>query len=280
MPGRELVHVETSRSLHIAFCGQEYEVDPSHSPSGFEPDGEFEPDGRFEPDPALIYSQLAAHQREEVWSLQKEIALLQEWSVRFIVQFGLGIVALALRVEKLPKKTLGTHRSGHNGQGLLNEITLSIEHVMSPHLWDVLGTLLHELLHAWQAAHGKAGPERKGEHNAEFIAKARECGLIVEKDGTQGYLPDSPFVELLREMGVDVPEFHGKPILPQREEKPGKSKHVRYECPCGQAANCAAKGGFEATCRRCGKDFVPVERRKKKASKLAEACELVPVHVA
>ena len=31
------------------------------------------------------------------------------------------------------------------------------------------------------------------------------------------------------------------------------------------------------TCKRCGKDFIAVERRKKKPSKLGEAYELVPV---
>jgi SprT-like family len=223
---------------------------------------EFKPDGEFKLE--AIYGDLAEHQRTEQWELKETVALFQECMVAFVLRFELDLRELAIRIDKLPKKTLGQYRRGHNGLGLRNEVTLSLDHVSRGETFDVLGTLLHELVHVWQDTHGRTSPARKNEHNAEFRAKCAEAGLIVDEGGHQGYSPDSPFFAMLAEFGVSVPECNGQPIIPDRPDRPGKSKHTRYECPCGFSANVTTTKGIFAHCDKCGGAFVPVERRQGK----------------
>lgn len=223
-------------------------------------------DWEFKLDAPTIYSELAIHQREERWELQEPITILQAWTDRFNREFKLDIAELVIRIDKLPKRILGQHRRGYNGLGLQNEITISIEHLPSAE-WDVLGTLLHELLHVWQDTHGRTPPGKKNEHNAELRAKAAECGLLIDEDGLQGYSPDSPFIRLLESLQVEVPIFFdGKPIRPDRQERKGKSKRTRYVCPCGQSCDATTTKGLFAHCDLCQGAFEAVERGKRKAT--------------
>jgi len=51
-----------------------------------------------------------------------------------------------------------------------------------PH--EVLGTLVHEMVHLWQSHFGK--PPRKGYHDKQWAAKMREVGLIPTATGEPG----------------------------------------------------------------------------------------------
>ncbi len=60
-------------------------------------------------------------------------------------------------------------------------------------LWEVLGTLLHELLHPGKI---RVGAGKRNHHNAEFQAR-REVGLVIDSRGLTGYSASSPFKDLL-----------------------------------------------------------------------------------
>ena len=108
---------------------------------------------------------------------------------------------------------------------------------------------------------------------------ATEYGLMAEKDGIQGYLSDSPSIELLRDMGVEAPEFHGKPLLPGA----GEARQVEAH-PLRVPVRAVRK--LRRQRRLCGdvqavrQGFRRGRARKKKSSKLGKACELVPVRLA
>ena len=156
-----------------------------------------------------IYEQLTNHQKSEDWPFQSVLKQLHTWKDCFNFEFKLEVPEIAIAIDKLSYLRLGQFRYGHNSFGLKGEITISKSHVesnLSPtSWWDVLGTLLHEQLHAWQQEHGKPG---KGNyHNVEFRRKAKEYGLIIDHCGQTQYEPGSRFFSLMERHGVIVPEL-------------------------------------------------------------------------
>ena len=137
--------------------------------------------------------------------------------------------------------------AGFNGFGLHNEIAINSKHLQNREFWRVLGTLLHELLHAWQHMHGH--PSGWAHHNIEFRSKAKEYGLIVSRRGVTDY-ETGPFTALLEEQGVHIPEI---PEPPQCDR--GSSKLGGWTCGCTNAR--VAVADFYAKCLRCGNLFTP-----------------------
>lgn len=196
-----------------------------------------------------IYFALAKHQRDEAWAGQEMISGLQSWAARFIVEFRLDIGDIALCVDRLPSGQYGHFRQGHNGFGLRGEIAINARYLSGQRqVWEVLGTLLHELLHAWQEVHGTPG--KRNHHNAEIQAKARELGLNIDRRGVTGYAADSPFKDLLRKCGVSVPEYE---VKPPTERPRGDSKMKKWTCGCTTAR--VAVADFRARCLKCGNEF-------------------------
>jgi hypothetical protein len=197
-----------------------------------------------------VYSVLATHQREEKWQLREVIAYFQNWANRFNIEFKLDVPEVVLSIDRLPVTRYGQFRCGHNGLGLRGEITLNSKYVSTREPWEVLGTLLHELVHAWQQTHGKMSARKH--HNAEFRQKAQELGLVVNGRGVTGYTAESAFKSLLRTHGVDVPAGE---VSPPRERKPGASKLVKWTCACRTNVRVAV-ADFRALCLKCNTEFV------------------------
>lgn len=211
---------------------------------------------------APVYQVLARHQRQENWTRRGLVAFLQESAELLNREFKLEIPKLALCIDRLPAKVFGHFREGHNGFGLEGEIAINSRYLPPQRpTWEVLGTLLHEMLHAWQAVHGK--PSNRSHHNAEFRAKALELGLIIDAKGFTGYSANSPFKELLRRMGIDVP---GGEISPPKEKPRGESKLKKWTCDCGTIVRVAIED-FRAVCRKCNSEFVRDNARQTAANK-------------
>jgi hypothetical protein len=173
---------------------------------------------------------------------------LQEWAYRFIVEFRLDIEELSVCVDRLPSSRLGHFRVGHNGFGLKGEIAINVRYLTDQEsFWRILGTLLHELLHAWQHTHGQASG--RCHHNREFRDKARDLGLVVDGKGVTGFADDSRFKNLLRQYGIDVPEGEINPTT----RKAGSSKMKKWSCGCTNVRT--GVGDFQAQCLKCGKRF-------------------------
>jgi hypothetical protein len=200
-----------------------------------------------------VYPVLAKHQREEQWVCREIIGALQTWADRFTVEFNLDIPEVVLRIDWLPRTRYGHFRSDHNGFGLRGEIALNARYLTGQRqFWEVLGTLLHELLHGWQQAHGM--PSEGNHHNTEFRNKARELGLIVDRRGATGYAATSSFKDLLRRFGVECPDAE---IFPEVRIVAGQSKLKKWSCGCTNVW--VACGGFQARCLKCSNDFTREE---------------------
>jgi hypothetical protein len=195
-----------------------------------------------------VYQALAEHQRQETagWDMEGLMRELHCWREIFTVEFKLQIPPVAFCIKHTRSNCYGYFRPGHNEFGLTREIAINKDYLAWREDWQVLGTLLHELLHAWQDACGNPG--MRNYHNAEFRDKALCYGLIVSSRGVTDYAPQSPFMDLLRKYGVNVPEL---PV--PRPRVPGNSKLRKWSCGCTNVR--VAVAGFRALCLNCGNVF-------------------------
>ena len=194
---------------------------------------------------------LRDHQQSiEEWKFSEVATDLHRWAERMTLEFKLEItVPPALMLEHL-RRRLGHYRRGRNAFGLRDELAIDLEHLQTDSYWQVLGTLLHELLHSWQEHNGRP-PSLKSHnyHNKELRNKALSLGLIVDAQGHTQYAPgDTPFLSILQKYGVEVPEIREMPE-PVRVHK-GKSKLTLYECPCGVKVR-VGRSKFRAMCLDC-----------------------------
>ena len=196
---------------------------------------------------------LARHQQAEAWQYRDLAAALHVWAERFAVQFKLDIPKVILRLARLNRQCYGHFAPFHNDFGLAREIAINLHYVGEEKrpFWQVLRTLLHEQIHLWQHLHGEPGSGGRWHyHNAEFRRKAEVCGIIVNPRGvTEGEVPDGPFVRLLAEHGVHVPEIP----LPARGREAGTSKLKKWSCGCTNVRVAVAR--FRARCLNCGREF-------------------------
>lgn len=198
-----------------------------------------------------IYRVLAAHQQSEWWDLRDLATDLHRWQEIMGAEFKLAIPELALTLERLRSTRLGHFQPGHNGFGLRGEIAINRSYVGRQNYWRTLATLLHELLHAWQQAHGRPGLGNY--HNRQFQAKALGYGLVVDRYGHTEFLPDSAFFRLLDRHGVSLPKL---PMTLQPEQAgQGSSKLKKWTCGCTNVR--VAIPDFRARCLKpgCGNEF-------------------------
>jgi len=198
-----------------------------------------------------VYPVLADHQRGEDWPAHDIIVQLQVWAERFNFAFKLDVPEVSLCVNRLDIRRYGHFRYGHNGFGLKGEIAINERHLHRREPWQVLGTVLHELLHAWQEEHGKPG--KPPYHNKQFLAKALLYGLVINEDGITQYLDESPFRALLNRYGVRMPD---QPLPARRAA--GESKLKKWACRCPVNVR-VAKADFQARCLKCGSVFTRAE---------------------
>ena len=194
-----------------------------------------------------VYHALAEHQvTEESWELRETLAWLQLWSVRFNSEFSLKIDNVSLCVDWLPVRRLGHFRRGLNGFGLTAEVAINRRYLDNREPWQILGTLLHELLHAWQELYGKSGAWNY--HNTQFREKSRSLGLIIDTKGHTQFEPNSSFFSVLNKYDIETPEFP-----PVQYVLRGESKLKKWSCRCEPKVNVrVGVPHFYAQCLWCG----------------------------
>jgi hypothetical protein len=190
------------------------------------------------------------------WELQELLRELHRWVGIFVFEFKLEIPDIVLRVDGLRVWRLGHFHRGHNGFGLEGEIAINRRHLNKRDFWDVLGTLLHELLHAWQECHGK--PAKGQYHNKQYRRKASEFGLVVDGRGYQRVEPEGAFARLLQAYGVNVP------TLPAPSPEPVALCGLKlWVCRCDPPFRMrVARADFRATCNYCGQEYFQSESRE------------------
>ena len=123
---------------------------------------------------------------------------------------------------------------------------------ISPRLDDsleVLGTLLHELLHASVGCHFG--------HGKEFSQAARKVGLAGPPTATVVGEQLKPLLQSYLDQAGPYPHAA---VLPRQKEKKGSRLRL-YECSCEPAVKVrVASDHFAATCDVCGASFTLVAK--------------------
>ena len=190
------------------------------------------------------------------WTHAEVIHTYHTWAKRFDSEFALGLETPAIRLDRIRVRALGQYRRGRNGLGLRHELTLNTRYVGTQALAQQLETLLHEILHLWQALHGTPG--KHNWHNREFREKARSLGIVIDERGRHTGIERGPFTELLERHGVDTaPLFErteARTAAATPENQQEGSKLRKFCCGCTNV-RCAVD--LRARCLKCGSEFKP-----------------------
>jgi hypothetical protein len=141
-----------------------------------------------------------------------------------------------------------------NQQGReVNEISIAAEHLAGS-VEDIMGTLLHEMVHHANALKGVAdGSGPRGYHTRVFRDLARAVGLTVECDGRHGWAITRLGAKARRAVLRFKPQKHAFEMFRKRPEPhQGPTKMRKWSCGC-TTVRCATD--LRATCEECGQRF-------------------------
>lgn len=202
--------------------------------------------------PALFTDLQERHLAERFATWIKE---LHRWKDIFVSEFKIELPHVAFCIKSTWSNCYGYFRPGLNEFGLTREIAINRLYLEQREKWQVIGTLLHELLHAWQDAFGKPG--KRNYHNNEFRKKAEFYGLIIDSTGVTEYAPKSLFMDLLQQYGIQVPELQGHVRVPPVH---GKSTLNKWICACTPpVALRVGRSEIRVQCLDCGTQFIRQE---------------------
>ncbi len=201
------------------------------------------------------------------WALNNLAWELYWWVDTFQIAFfkNQPVPIPALTFEKTRVTTLGHYRIGRNDFAVREQINLNKLHLQRP-LWDILVTLIHEMVHSWEYTYVPENKRTKSwYHSKAFRVKMEEFGIICSEKGCHvGLASNGLFIHILSQHAVSFNEItnYGEampkgsavyPITPPKKPK-GRSKLKKWSCGCQIAR--VGRHSFEAVCRICGNDFI------------------------
>jgi len=161
-----------------------------------------------------------------------------------------------------------------DGRTATDEIAMNPIHFSGRSVEDVLSTLVHEMVHLWQAHHGK--PSRAAYHNKEWAAKMKAVGLQPTDTGEEGgketgqkmthyILANGAFAKAtaaLKNEGftlswADAAIFSGV-AKSKTKAKTSSSNRVKYTCPDCQS-NAWGKASLKLICGDCEQPMIGEE---------------------
>jgi len=165
---------------------------------------------------------------------------------------GLPSPEFTLSVDRNNKRQQAHYKVGRDGLGIKERISLNVLYLTSPKA-QIISTVLHEMLHGVQYSSGKPG---KGNyHNAEFIGYCEKLGIPTDSKGHDlGINPDGLFAQYAKRHALE-----GKFELAKKDApKPKGSKLKKWTCGCTNVR--VAIEDFEATCNKCGNEFLYADK--------------------
>jgi hypothetical protein len=126
-----------------------------------------------------------------------------------------------------------------------DEIVIYADLALSLGIHEILVTLLHEMVHVWQAHFDR--PSLR--HNAAWHQEASRVGLVTH--GPKGFTSAGDgFLAAVAEFQPRVDEIPFR----LREGPRTKGKLAKWVCACGYGVRVAVPH-FDATCHHCGERF-------------------------
>lgn len=202
-------------------------------------------------------------------SIQPAIAFLEECYRTFLPLFdsygdcGLAEVEdpIILIQTKGRKSALGWMgpRLWRGEDGEANEISVSAEYLGERSVEEVLGTLLHEMVHHANACWGIKDCSGAQYHNGRFKALCEHVGLAVEKYPGRGWASTAWTDERLAwvrehvDMDKGAEAFKMARVTQVRDKQPTRMK--LWECECAKPIKIRSTKELDVTCNVCGCEF-------------------------
>ena len=116
------------------------------------------------------------------------------------------------------------------------EINMCAEHLSRP-IEDLVGTLLHEMVHLWNLQNGIKDTSRGNTyHNKRFKVEAEQRGLTIEQHAKYGWTLTSLNAEgldFVESLGETTFGLHRTPMTKaESSSSKKKSSSRKYVCPC------------------------------------------------
>jgi hypothetical protein len=127
---------------------------------------------------------------------------------------------------------------------------------------QILSTLVHEMAHVWQQAHGK--PSRRGYHNKQWAEKMKEVGLQPSDTGQPGgketgpkmsdyIIADGPYAKAYARLQARGFKLEWQSLPFGKESRTKRASKTKFTCPdCSQ--NAWAKRDAVLICGACYED--------------------------
>jgi len=206
-----------------------------------------------------INAQILEHEvSNQEWQYSNIAKDLINWIEKFRSEFNLDFLPKpCLKIDLIHPLAYGTYRFGFNDIGTQYEISINSLYLKRP-FWDVLRTLLHEILHQREEFNGYKIKNKRGQyHSSAYRDTAKEFGIPCNKWGQNlGLVKGGPFHNLLVKHGVNLEEikFYDEDDKEVEKRVPTrKGKLRKWHCSCNQPVNIWAARGRELkiTCNEC-----------------------------
>jgi len=138
------------------------------------------------------------------------------------------------------------------------EIALTSEYLNRDY-FDIMETLLHEMVHVFNLYSGVTDCSVRGKHNERYKVIAESIGLIVEEAPRIGFAVTSLSDELktiVDELEIDRSVFNMYRYVPPKEKKTRVIKPIyKYSCPnCGEQIK-SNSTGLLIECKNCEAEY-------------------------
>ena len=138
------------------------------------------------------------------------------------------------------------------------EIALTSEYLNRDY-FDIMETLLHEMVHVFNLYSGVTDCSVRGKHNERYKVIAESIGLIVEEAPRIGFAVTSLSDELktiVDELEIDRFVFNMYRYVPPKEKKTRVIKPIyKYSCPnCGEQIK-SNSTGLLIECKNCEAEY-------------------------
>jgi hypothetical protein len=168
---------------------------------------------------------------------------------------GFPVPEVIISVDYNSIRQLGHFKIGRDGLGLKWRVSMNLRHLARAR-GNVLATLLHEMLHAWEHQSGKP-PKNPKTHNVAFRAACEKLGIPCGPRGhSLGITPDGLFHQYLVKH-----EIQGQVgLVPRAVAGKGKGSPLKkFICACEGddlvPIRVARVDDFDATCNKCGERY-------------------------
>ena len=194
--------------------------------------------------------------------LQKAYDLLNK--LKFDGQFPRATITIQSNQDSRKKDVLGyctTQKVWINKENRdldTYELSLISEHLDRDY-FDIMETLLHEMVHVFNLYSGVVDCSVRGKHNERYKVIAESIGLIVEEAPRIGFAVTSLSDELktiVDELDIDRSVFNMYRYVPPKEKKTRVTKPIyKYSCPnCGEQIK-SNSTGLLIECKNCEAEY-------------------------